>query len=401
MHLFYTLLVTGLLVLNEVPAEQLTPPNSNQPSPNVAIFSPSPQVGPYADDVPTETSVSISDAGPTPFAESATLPVDPASDASRPKPTAVSQPTATALVASPASDAVLATYREKSVLPITGYAMYYNPNIMQEVLRYRLDLGQVSQCAECVGNVALLRAGDLNRRVWLQWADGVVEGPFLVVDAAAQHHVTLLLNRNWVIDVDNRTAVRRGMAGPVMVTVWGSPPSDQATAPPFAPLYSTLPANSAIPNNAPSPLQSATPNTVIDTVTSGYPMDTPIPRITPLPIATATPNAPATVVRGGFPTETPVPTMTPLPFIFATATPKIAVATELLVTTPTVPYPPIIGATTSPVPTSLPTLPAQATVTVSPPLSVGIPLGFPTDTPVPTITPLPLITPRSSPPPQN
>ena len=109
-------------------------------------------------------------------------------------------------------------------LPAVGKAMYYNPGIMDQVLAYRLALGQVSPCPECVGYVALLHRGDLNRKVWIEWSKGDVEGPFLVIDVAATQHVPLLSARQWVVDVDHATAVRRAMNGPVFVTVLDAPP---------------------------------------------------------------------------------------------------------------------------------------------------------------------------------
>jgi hypothetical protein len=114
-------------------------------------------------------------------------------------------------------------YSAGSPLPVAGKAMYYNPGIMQQVLAYRMQLGQVAPCGECVGYVALLRKGDLGRRVWLRWSDGAVEGPFLVIDVAARHHVSLLLSRGWAVDVDYATAMRHGMNRPAPVTVLASP----------------------------------------------------------------------------------------------------------------------------------------------------------------------------------
>jgi hypothetical protein len=114
-------------------------------------------------------------------------------------------------------------YSASSPLPVSGKAMYYNPGIMQAVYSYRLRLGQIQPCGECVGFVALLRSGDLGRRVWLRWADGTVEGPFLVIDVAARHHIKLLLSRGWAVDVDYATALRRGMFGPVPVTILAAP----------------------------------------------------------------------------------------------------------------------------------------------------------------------------------
>jgi hypothetical protein len=136
--------------------------------------------------------------------------------------------------------AQLISYDLPSPLPVTGLAMFYNPEVMQEVLSNRLAMGHVSVCGECIGHVALLRAGDLNRRVWLQWADGVVEGPFLVADVAAPHHIAQLLARNWVVDVDYLTAVRRGITSPMPVTVLAAPPgSSQQASSLFTPPHSS------------------------------------------------------------------------------------------------------------------------------------------------------------------
>ncbi|HXF61903.1 MAG TPA: hypothetical protein VNK95_09810, partial [Caldilineaceae bacterium] len=115
------------------------------------------------------------------------------------------------------------SYADRSPLPISGKAMYYNPGIMQEVYAYRLSLGEIQPCSECIGYVALLRKGDLGRRVYLRWADGTVEGPFLVIDVAASHHIGLLLQRGWAVDVDYQTAMRRKMYSPVPVTILDAP----------------------------------------------------------------------------------------------------------------------------------------------------------------------------------
>ncbi len=121
-------------------------------------------------------------------------------------------------------EALSPAYSEPSPLPLHGLAMYYNPGIMREVVAYRLQRAQIDPCPECVGYVALLRRGDLNRKVWILWPDGTVEGPFLVVDVAARHHVSSLLKRGWAIDVDYKTALRHRMNRPLPVTVLAAPP---------------------------------------------------------------------------------------------------------------------------------------------------------------------------------
>ncbi len=115
-------------------------------------------------------------------------------------------------------------YNQQTSLPSYGKAMFYNPGVMETVLENRLDTGVVDHCPECVGFVAMLRAGDLNRRVWIQLSDSTVEGPFQVIDAADQKHVHMLLDKMWVVDVDYETAMRWRMAGPRLITLWDEPP---------------------------------------------------------------------------------------------------------------------------------------------------------------------------------
>lgn len=118
-------------------------------------------------------------------------------------------------------------YHEQSPLPIQGRAMYYNPGVMKLVLENRLASGAVQECPECIGYVAMLRYGDLNRKVWIQLADSRIEGPFLVADAADTKHVGMLLDKKWVIDVDHETARRWNMWNPKSVTVLANPWPEQ------------------------------------------------------------------------------------------------------------------------------------------------------------------------------
>ena len=74
-------------------------------------------------------------------------------------------------------------------MPQTGLATYYAPGMMEYVAGYRQTQGQLPACPECVGTVALLRAGDIGRKVWLQQADGERVGPFLVIDCARRQDV--------------------------------------------------------------------------------------------------------------------------------------------------------------------------------------------------------------------
>ncbi len=110
-------------------------------------------------------------------------------------------------------------YYQPTPLPLRGVAMYYNPGIMDAVLKNQLAWGDVTECDECIGRVALLREGDMDRRVWLQRPGYPAEGPFWVIDQAARHDVPGLVSRNWAVDVDYTTAMRWGMRGPVPIVV--------------------------------------------------------------------------------------------------------------------------------------------------------------------------------------
>lgn len=115
-------------------------------------------------------------------------------------------------------------YYRQTPLPIQGRVMFYNPEVMDRVLNFRLQAGHVTICPDCVGYVAMLRRGDLDRRVWLQRDGKPIEGPFWVIDAADRRHVGGLLARRWVVDVDHETALRWRMNRPLPVTVWAEPP---------------------------------------------------------------------------------------------------------------------------------------------------------------------------------
>ncbi len=134
-------------------------------------------------------------------------------------------------------------YWAASPLPISGLAMYYNPGVMERVLAFRRQAGHVTECPECIGYAAMLRAGDLDRRVWLKRPGHLEEGPFWVIDVAATKHIAYLLQRGWVVDVDYRTAQRWGMRGPIPVTVLERPSPEALLAAVSLPLYwSAVPA---------------------------------------------------------------------------------------------------------------------------------------------------------------
>ena len=162
----------------------------------------------------------------TPQPENEVTPTPPISNTMPMSPT---QAAAAPLAAAPTPTSwtqLSPSYYDPTPLPVSGLAMYYAPNVMENVAQYRLRVDKIEGCDECVGSVALLRAGDLDRKVWIQPEDGAVEGPFQVLDVAARHHIPSLLARNWVVDVDYATAMRWGMRGPVPVTIYAEPPAE-------------------------------------------------------------------------------------------------------------------------------------------------------------------------------
>ena len=118
------------------------------------------------------------------------------------------------------------SYSDETPLPVSGKVMYYAPGVMDRVINYRTREQSIDLCAECVGHVALLRVGDINRKVWIQLDDGTLEGPFLVVDVAHPGDIDSLLARDWVVDVDWETAQRWAMKGPIAGTVLAAPPTN-------------------------------------------------------------------------------------------------------------------------------------------------------------------------------
>jgi hypothetical protein len=122
-------------------------------------------------------------------------------------------------------------YWEQSPLPQTGLATYYAPGMMEYVAGYRQTQGQLPACPECVGTVALLRAGDIGRKVWLQQTDGERVGPFLVIDCARRQDVDPLVARGWVVDVSYELGQAWGMTRPLDGVTVLEDPADATVGP--------------------------------------------------------------------------------------------------------------------------------------------------------------------------
>ncbi len=102
---------------------------------------------------------------------------------------------------------------------IDGKATYYAPRLMEEVAANR-DM----ELDGAVGFVAMNRAGDLGRLVWIE-RGGQVTGPYRVADCAQEGaHYEERERRNLAIEVSWEQAQAWNMLGPVKVRVLFVPP---------------------------------------------------------------------------------------------------------------------------------------------------------------------------------
>ena len=98
------------------------------------------------------------------------------------------------------------------------------PGVAERVYANRLAWRQVKPCASCIGLIAMMRRGDLGRKVWLEH-DGQRSGPYLCVDVANPAAFGKRLAIGDLVELDWQTAQRWQMRGPVMVRVgeWQEP----------------------------------------------------------------------------------------------------------------------------------------------------------------------------------
>ena len=107
----------------------------------------------------------------------------------------------------------------RTELPATGMATYYAPGLMRQVYLNRIAMGQIRPCPECVGLVAMRYPEDLGRKVWIRY-DGVLYGPFLVVDCAAEKDLPRMIASERIVEVDYDWALEWWFSGPVPVEVF-------------------------------------------------------------------------------------------------------------------------------------------------------------------------------------
>jgi hypothetical protein len=228
-------------------------------------------------------------------------------------------------------------YWEQTLLPQTGLATFYAPGMMEHVLDVRAGHGQMLQCPECVGTVALLRAGDIGRKVWLQPPGGEKIGPFLVIDCARQEDVWPLVDRNWVVDVSYELGELWGMNRPLDdVTVLADPADESyfglAAGPQRAPTPFYVPPGQVV-LSAPTPTPAVTPT----------PWQ-PTPWPTRIPVGLQ-PVAPGVAAQESMASSTPAGPPPPTPLTPVVTTPTAQVTPQPATTPPAAP------ATVNPQPT--------------------------------------------------
>ncbi len=187
-------------------------------------------------------------------------------------------------------------YWDRTSLPEMGLVTYYGPGIMDFVANYREQREQLPRCDDCVGSVALLRVGDIGRKVWLQLpGTDVVYGPFLVVDCARTEDVPDLLDRNWVVDVSYEVGQAWGLTGPLDgVIVWPDPAEASAPTPAPTRLYIDP---SQVLIMTPTPPSQDTPGNAATRTPVPRPQPHPVSALGFLPIIT-TPTPPGSRTMG-------------------------------------------------------------------------------------------------------
>lgn len=116
-----------------------------------------------------------------------------------------------------------------------GDGSFYAKTVMEATLAYNIGRGKLQPCARCVGYVATMNAADMGRLVYLQWSNGLIDGPYLVADAAQAEHRAGLIARHRVVEYDFHTAQAHAklgaLAGPIPVRVLWLPPEPACRAP--------------------------------------------------------------------------------------------------------------------------------------------------------------------------
>lgn len=293
-------------------------------------------------------------------------------------------------------DDLIPGYWEQTPLPQTGVATFYAAGMMEYVHGYRLEQGQLPICPECVGTVALLRAGDIGRKVWLEPPGGERVGPFLVIDCARREDVAALLGRNWVVDVSYEVGQLWGMDRPLDGVTVLADPADGAFVGPIRPptpffvnpkdvvISTPTPVGTAAAPAQPTPWPTRQPvplgrAAALSTATTAPATPTP-PRPTPLTPIITTPTPQGGPISEPPPRAETLPAPQPTPtaavvavgrpgleLLLATETPTATLARAPATATPLGPASPTVRPLRTPRATSAPILPPGAASTPVPP----------------------------------
>jgi hypothetical protein len=106
-----------------------------------------------------------------------------------------------------------------------GKATHYAPGVMDRVIANRQRWGQLDLTQPHLGYVALQSAAYINDRVWLEFPDGMVIGPYLVADCARHADIAYQDRIGFAVDLSYELAAQLQTVGrPVYgVRVWLEP----------------------------------------------------------------------------------------------------------------------------------------------------------------------------------
>lgn len=92
-----------------------------------------------------------------------------------------------------------------------GEATRYNPGVMAQVVENRIRWGQLDLDVPHLGYVALADREYIGERVWIEWPDGRLTGPYLVADCGARHDLPTLAEKGFAVDLSWALAVQFGV----------------------------------------------------------------------------------------------------------------------------------------------------------------------------------------------
>jgi hypothetical protein len=110
---------------------------------------------------------------------------------------------------------------DRTSLPASGLIYSdYGPSLVKEVYENRLAWHQVEPCPQCVGEIVMMRKGDLGRLVWVRYGNGKTVGPLLVIDCSNRRHFADNVEKGLVAEISTVLAVEMDVPGEFYGTIY-------------------------------------------------------------------------------------------------------------------------------------------------------------------------------------